>query len=202
MIDNRRLTTERHNQQDWPKAILARLTSMLQGQRDLGMVGAKLLSELVPVVNAHQGLIYQMDNGDVPRLKLLASYANDDEDGHPATVPLGAGFIGQCAADKRRILIPEIPPDTVRVGSAIFQALPKSLAVFPVMFENEIKAVIALASLHQFDDGQLMFLDQFTSSVGIVFNSIEATMQTEELLQQSQQLATELQTQKRELQQT
>ncbi|MGE5269934.1 MAG: response regulator, partial [Thiohalocapsa sp.] len=43
---------------------------------------------------------------------------------------------------------------------------------------------------------------QLTDSIGIVLNSIEATMQTEGLLKQSQQLAGELQTQQKELQQT
>ncbi len=63
MIDNLRLTTERNTEQDWLKTNLARFTGMLQGQRDLATVGKKLLSELVPLVNAHQGLIYQMDDG-------------------------------------------------------------------------------------------------------------------------------------------
>ena len=49
---------------------------------------------------------------------------------------------------------------------------------------------------------QTTFLEQLTASIGIVLNSIEATMQTEGLLKQSQQLAAELQTQQRELQQT
>ena len=61
MIDNLRLTTDRNTEQDWLKTNLARFTGMLQGQRDLATVGQMLLSELVPLVNAHQGVIYQMD---------------------------------------------------------------------------------------------------------------------------------------------
>ena len=60
MIDNLRLTTDRNTEQDWLKTNLARFTGMLQGQRDLATVGKLLLSELVPLVNAHQGVIYQM----------------------------------------------------------------------------------------------------------------------------------------------
>ena len=60
MIDNLRLTTDRNTEQDWLKTNLARFTGMLQGQRDLATVGRMLLSELAPLVNAHQGLIYQM----------------------------------------------------------------------------------------------------------------------------------------------
>jgi CheY-like chemotaxis protein/signal transduction histidine kinase len=74
--------------------------------------------------------------------------------------------------------------------------------VLPVLFEDRVKAVIELASLGAFTASQLAFLEQLTSSIGIVLNSIEATMQTEGLLKQSQQLAAELQTQQKELQQT
>jgi HAMP domain-containing protein/CheY-like chemotaxis protein/signal transduction histidine kinase len=202
MIDNLRLTTERNTEQDWLKTNLARFTGMLQGQRDLITVGKMLLSELVPLVNAHQGLIYQMDTEATPHLKMLASYANTYENGYPTQITLGEGFIGQCAVEKRRILVSNVPADAVPVGSILFQALPRSIVVFPVVFEGQIKAVLGLASLNDFAPAHLAFLEQLTASIGIVLNSIEATMQTEGLLKQSQQLAAELQAQQRELQQT
>ncbi len=80
--------------------------------------------------------------------------------------------------------------------------MPKNVIVLPVLFEDQVKAVIELASLSPFTASHLAFLEQLTASIGIVLNSIEATMQTEGLLKQSQQLATELQTQQKELQQT
>ncbi|QJR38119.1 hybrid sensor histidine kinase/response regulator [Gemmatimonas groenlandica] len=203
MIDNLRLTTERNTEEDWLKTNLARFTGMLQGQRDLSTVGALLLSELVPLVNGQQGVIYQVGTGDdATALSLLASYANAHVDGYPDRLPLGGSFLGQCAQDKRFILVTDIPVETVRIGTVFLDALPKSLVVFPVVFEGEIKAVLGLASLGDFAPAHLSFLEQLTTSIGIVLNSIEATMQTENLLKQSQQLATELQTQQRELQQT
>jgi HAMP domain-containing protein/CheY-like chemotaxis protein/signal transduction histidine kinase len=202
MITNLRLTTDRNTEQDWLKTNLARFTGMLQGQRDLVTVGKMLLSELVPLVNAHQGLIYQMDTEGLPHLKLLASYANSRDEGYPEIIDPGDGFIGQCAVDLRRILITEVPEDAVPVGSVMFRALPRSIVVLPVIFEGQIKAVLTLASLNAFAESHLALLDQLTAGIGIVLNSIEATMQTEALLKQSQQLAAELQTQQTELQQT
>ena len=202
MIGNLRLTTDRNTEQDWLKTNLARFTNMLQGQRDLVNVGKLLLSELVPLVNAHQGLIYQMDSEEKGHLNLLASYGNPAGRGYPARLPVGDGFIGQCASDKRRILVKSVPKDTVPVGSALFEAMPRSLVVFPVVFEGQLKAVVGLASLHDFAPAHLSFLEQLTDGIGILLNSIEATMQTEGLLKQSQQLAAELQSQQTELQQT
>jgi CheY-like chemotaxis protein len=202
MIRNLRLTTDQNQAEDWLKTNLARVTGMLQGQRDLATVGRMLLSELVPLVNAHQGVIYQMAGDEVPRLHMLASYGNATERAYPAQLALGEGFVGQCALDKRRILVNRVPEDAVPISAAMFQALPRSVVVFPVIFEGEIRAVLGLASLEEFEAAHLTFLDQLTASIGIVFNSIEATMQTEGLLKQSQQLASELQFRQKELQQT
>src|SRR6202043_3662950 len=98
--------------------------------------------------------------------------------------------------------ISDVPKNAVPVRSGLFEAVPKNVIVLPVLFEDRVKAVIELASLSAFTASHLAFLEQLTASIGIVLNSIEATMQTEGLLKQSQQLATELQTQQKELQQT
>jgi CheY-like chemotaxis protein/HAMP domain-containing protein len=202
MIDNLRLTTDRNTEQDWLKTNLARFTGMLQGQRDLGAVGRMLLSELTVLVNAHQGVLYRLEPGERPELRLVASFADGGQNGHRPSILLGEGLIGQCAIEKRRMLIHDLPPDAVRVGSGLFQSVPRNVIVLPILFEDEVKAVIELASLSSFTASHMAFLEQLTASIGIVLNSIEATMQTEGLLVQSQQLAAELQTQQRELQQT
>jgi CheY-like chemotaxis protein/signal transduction histidine kinase/HAMP domain-containing protein len=202
MITNLRLTTELNTEQDWLKTNLAKFTNMLQGQRDLTTVGRLLLSELSPLVNAHTGVIYQIENEDSPQLRLLASYAGDGLSPYRQVLQFGEGLAGQCATDKRPRVIADIPSDVVPVNSALLRAVPKNLVVLPVLFESQVKAVIELASLATFTTSQMTFLEQLTDSIGIVLNSIEATMQTEGLLKQSQQLAGELQAQQRELQQT
>jgi len=202
MIDNLRLTTDRNTEQDWLKTNLARFTGMLQGQRDLTTVGRMLLSELAPLVNAQQGVIYQMETEESAGMVMLSTFAGDGNDSHLRRLRVGEGLVGQCAAEKRRMLISNLPKNTISIRSGLFESIPQNVIVLPVLFEDRVKAVIELASLGSFTDLQLAFLEQLTASIGIVLNSIEATMQTEGLLKQSQQLATELQTQQKELQQT
>jgi len=202
MIDNLRLTTDRNTEQDWLKTNLARFTGMLQGQRDLTTVGRMLLSELAPLVSAQQGVIYQMGSDGSAEMTLLSAFAGDGEDGHLRRLKIGEGLVGQCAAEKQRMLISDLPPSTIAIRSGLFEATPRNVIVLPVLFEDRVKAVIELASLSNFTTSHLAFLEQLTASIGIVLNSIEATMQTEGLLKQSQQLATELQSQQKELQQT
>ncbi len=202
MIDNLRLTTDRNTEQDWLKTNLARFTGMLQGQRDLASVGRMLLSELAPLVDAQQGVIYQMESEESASMVMLSAFASDGSDGHLRRLKIGEGLVGQCAAEKRRMLIGNLPEGTIPIRSGLFEAVPRNVIVLPVLFEDRVKAVIELASLGTFTASHLAFLEQLTASIGIVLNSIEATMQTEGLLKQSQQLATELQTQQKELQQT
>ncbi len=202
MIDNLRLTTDRNNEQDWLKTNLARFTGMLQGQRDLSTVGRMLLSQLAPLVNAQQGVIYQMEGEEPGNMVLLSAFADGAEGGHSDHLRVGDGLVGQCAAEKTRMLITNIPSHAIPIRSGLFEAVPRNVIVLPVLFEDRVKAVIELASLSVFTASHLAFLEQLTSSIGIVLNSIEATMQTEGLLKQSQQLAAELQAQQTELQQT
>ena len=202
MIDNLRVTTERNQEQGWLKTNIAKFTGMLQGQRDLLTVGRMLLSELALLVGAQQGAIYQMEQGDDNKwmLRLLAGYATRPE--QPQRILVGEGLVGQCAVEKERILLTGVKADATRIASSLADARPASIVVLPVLFEGQTKAVIELASLSPFSITHLTFLEQLTQSIGVVLNTIEATMRTEGLLQQSQQLTVELQSQQKELQQT
>ncbi len=201
MISNLRETTERNREQDWLKTNLARFSGMLQGQRALNTVGEMLLSELCQLVKAYQGTIYHLSGTDEPAvLRLLSTYAHGGA--HQTELKLGEGLVGQCALEKKRILLLDVPPDFITVSSSLGEARRVSILVLPVLFEGQTKAVIELATLQPFSEVNLAFLDQLTLSIGAVFNTIEATMRTEGLLTQSQQLTVELQSRQTELQQT
>jgi HAMP domain-containing protein/CheY-like chemotaxis protein/signal transduction histidine kinase len=210
MIGTLRATTESNREQDWLKTNLAKFSDMMQGQRDLLTLGRMLLSELAPLVEAQQGLIYVVEehagrkggSADNRRLRQLAGYANADRSPTARTLRFGEGLVGQCAAQAQLILVDDVPPGTVQIESGLLNAVPRSVIVLPVLFEDQVKAVIELASLSEFTPAQRTFLEQLSGSIGIVLNTIEATMRTEHLLSQSQQLAGELQTQQNELKQT
>ena len=203
MIRNLKDTTLRNNEQDWLKTNLTKFTRMLQGQRDLLTVGKLILSELAPVVPAQQGVFYIMDTSKrEPELRLLASYACHEQSGMKASFKLGESLVGQAALEKQRILISDAPSDYIKVSSALGAGRPMNIAVLPILFEGVVKGVIELSSLERFNPTHQAFLDQLTESIGIVLNTIEANTRTENLLQQSQSLAGELQNRQEELQKT
>ena len=140
-------------------------------------------------------------NGDA-ELQLLASYAFKERKHLSNRFKAGEGLVGQCALEKERILLNDVPANYVQINSGLGEASPSNIVVLPVLFEDQVKAVIELASFQRFSDIHLNFLDQLTESIGIVLNTITATMRTEELLKQSQTLATELQTRQEELTET
>jgi signal transduction histidine kinase/DNA-binding response OmpR family regulator/HAMP domain-containing protein len=203
MIRNLRDTTQKNTETDWLKTNLAKFSRMLQGQKDLNTVGRLILSELAPVVSAQHAEFHVLSGGEeFPHLTLLASYASDGEQAHGRRIGLGEGLVGQCALEKRKILLNNPPPDYLQIASGLGHAAPRNILVLPVVFENQVKGVLELASFEGFSEVHQAFLDQLTESIGIVINTIEANTRTEDLLAQSQTLAQELQSRQEELQTT
>ena len=203
MIANLRETTQKNTEQDWLKTNLAKFTRMLQGQRDLETVSKLILSELAPLVWAQHGVFYLMDGMETdPMLKLLSTYAYRERKHLANRFHMGEGLVGQCALEKERILLTEVPDNYIKISSGLGESSPLNVVVLPVLFEGQVTAVIELASFRRFSEIHLTFFDQLTESIAIVLNTIAASMRTEELLKQSQSLAEELQAQQKELTET
>jgi signal transduction histidine kinase/CheY-like chemotaxis protein len=176
---------------------------MLQGQKDLVSVGQLILSELAPVVGVQQAEFFVLDSSEhAASLRLMASYASSGHSSHGKRVQLGEGLIGQCAVERRKILLESSASERIRITSGLISVVPHNVLVLPVIFEGQVKGVIELASSECFNPTHLAFLDQLTESIGIVINTIEANTRTEDLLKQSQSLARELQSRQEELQTT
>jgi HAMP domain-containing protein/signal transduction histidine kinase/DNA-binding response OmpR family regulator len=202
MIRNLKDTTLKNSEQDWLKTNLAKFSRMLQGQRNMLTVGRLILSELAPVVSAQHAVFYTLDTSERPQLTLLASYAYHKPNAVGERLALGEGLIGQCAQDKQKIVLANLPPDYLRISSGLGDAAPVNIIVLPILFEGQVKAVMELASFNQFNPTHQALLDQLTESIGIVLNTIEANTRTEDLLKESQSLAKELRSRQEELQQT
>ena len=200
MIRNLKEQTLKNAEQDWLKTNLARFSRMLQGERDLATVSNLIMSELAPLVDAQYGVFYVTKREeDETRLELVASYGTESHEELKREFGLREGLIGQAAADKRPMMLRNVPGDFIRIGSGLGSATPANINILPALFEDEVKAVIELASFGEFNETHQSFLDQLMESVGIVLNTIAATMRTEGLLKQSQLLTQELQARQTEL---
>ncbi|MDZ8053620.1 MAG: response regulator [Aulosira sp. ZfuVER01] len=200
MIVNLRDNQQKNGEENWLKSNLAEFSNILQGRRNLAKVTQLLLSRLAPLVGAQHGVFYVMDSGeDRSVLKLLASYAYSERKNLANQFHLGEGLVGQCALEKQRILLTQVPNDYIRVSSGLGEAPPLNIVVLPVLFEKQVTAVIELASFQRFNELQLVFLEQVSEVIGVALNAINADTLTQQLLQQSQALTEELQNQQEEL---
>src|SRR5438270_100819 len=163
MIRNLKDQTLKNSEQDWLKTNLAKFSRMLQGQRDLLTVGRMILSELAPVVSAQHAVFYILDSSkETSQLTLLASYAHKGQSALRSQLQLGECLVGQCALEKQKILLSNVPPDYIRIASGLGETAPHNIIVLPVVFEGQVKGVLELASLERFNPTHQAFLDQLT----------------------------------------
>jgi len=201
MIRNLRETTRQNTEQDWLKTNLERFTRLLGGQRDLSTVSSMILSELAPLLSAQHGVFYTLvtDEGGEPVLRYQAGYGFKERKHLASEFRLGEGLVGQCAREKERILLTDVPGDYVTINSGLGEATPLNIIVLPILFEGSVRAVVELASFNRFSATHQAFLDRLTESIGLVLNTIEANTLTENLLTQAQSQAQELQSRQEEL---
>ena len=149
MIRNLRETMRQNTEQDWLKTNLERFTRMLQGQRDLATVSNMILSELAPLVSAQHGVFYaltDLGDGGEPVLQFQAGYGYKERKHLANFFRLGEGLVGQCALEKERILLTDVPADYIQINSGLGESPPLNIIVLPILFEGSVRAVIELAS--------------------------------------------------------
>ena len=202
MIATLKETSQKNTEQDWLKTNLANFSNMMQGQRNVVSVAQAIISKLTPLVNAQHGGFFFVEPGPEkkdPVLSLVASYGFGGRRTLASSYRLKETLIGQCAFEKQRIVVSQVPEDFIYVATGLGEARPRCVVVLPVLFEGETKAVIELASFHEFSPNHLAFLDQLMDAVGVVLNMISSSMRTDELLQELKRSNAELEAQADEL---
>jgi PAS domain S-box-containing protein len=180
MIRKLRDTTRENEEQDWLKTNAARFSRLLQGQRNPATVGRLVLAELAPLIGVQHGAVYLVERDPTgARYISAASYAAPEVVDEAA---LATGLVGQCARDRQRIQLSDVPPGYIAVTSGLGSATPRSIVLQPVVIEDETRAVLELASFSELNPVHLAFLDQLAEAIGIALSSIDAGGRAEELL--------------------
>ena len=199
MVLSLRETTEANQQQGWLQTNLARIASLMQGQRDLADVAELIMDELIPMVGGQHGAFFLAEPGEArTRLRLIAGYGLDGDT--PAAVLLGHSLIGQVAKTRKPIVLEEVPGSYVRISSAIGEARPVNVMIMPIVVEDQVLGVIEAGSLWPFTQVHREFLEQLMDTIGVNVNTMIANARTDALLEQSQRLTAELQARQQELQ--
>lgn len=193
-----RIYKENIEQQNSIKTMLSELSILSQGIYDLKSLGQEYIQAIIPEVNANYGVIYlKIEKGKNSYLNKLASYANDRA---KEKIEIGEGLVGQCFQDGKAIRLSDIPDDSIRISSGLWESPPRSILILPIKLDGEVLAVIELASLHVFSDSHESFLQQTSEQLASIINRIQKQMQVKQLLDETKTLNDELQNQSEELQ--
>lgn len=199
MIEKLRSLSNAQAVLDWHRSGLNRFAVILQGQRSLDTASEIFLRELVPMLGALHGAMYVIgDEVNRDSLQLAAAYGGDRSE-LPPTVKLGEGLIGQCALERKRISLHDVPSDAFVIKTATSRVKPFEIIIVPLLFEDEVNGVFEIASMSEFTEAQLNFIDELSNWIAAMFNSIIVSTKVDVLLQESQVLNEELQAQQEEL---
>jgi methyl-accepting chemotaxis protein len=192
--------TTKNATQDWLKTGQMQLNQKITGEQEMMTLAKNVITFLTTYLNAQVGAFYMLEErkkmkeekakeelGDFDEniwLKLIASYAYTQRKGSPNEFQLGEGLVGQAALEQQSILVTDIPEDYIAIQSGLGETIPQNILVIPFLYENTVKGIIEIASLHTFTDIQLEFLEQIMPSIGIAVNTTTSRMQMQQILQQ------------------
>ncbi|WP_018665088.1 response regulator [Heyndrickxia acidiproducens] len=189
------------SEQTWMQTKLAEMATMYQNITHIHTLAERFMKKATPIMGASMGAFYlkRAENGKAAFQK-IAAYAEDRQNPGREQFSYGEGLIGQCALEKRSQLIADVPEDYALITSGLGEVKPRSLLIMPVIYEDEVLAVLELASMKKFTPIQLELFKQMLHTLGMSVNNVLSRMKVERLLKESQRMTEELQAQSEELQ--
>jgi len=186
---------------EWLQANLAEIVTKYQGVSAISKLAETFLAEMAHKTQSSFGAFYvrEMHNSDVVFVK-KAAFADAGDNVGIEQFKLGQGLIGQCALEKRVFINHDISKDYRVIGTGLGEAQPKSVFIFPIIFEDEVIAVAELATMTSYTALQQELVKQVIETFGLTVNSILGRMEIVRLLNESRAMTEELQVQSEELQ--
>lgn len=188
-------------EQNWIQSHSADIVKLYSRYVDAAGLAENFIKKLTPLMGGNLGAFYLKDESDgKPLFKKIAVYADDQGAAGRDRFAEGEGLAGQCAAEKRTIVIDEVPADFRVISTGLGEAPPKSIIMAPVMMKDEVVAVVEIASFSVFPTASQKLLENVLETLGIGITNILGRMEVERLLLESQAQTEELQAQSEELQ--
>jgi CheY-like chemotaxis protein/signal transduction histidine kinase/CHASE3 domain sensor protein len=188
---------------NWTLTGSADLIKDTQGNKPLTELTQSIINHLAAWMNAQAGALYVASENAL-HLKLVSAYAMSGHGngiGRPA-VRVGEGLAGQCAAEKKTILVDNISAEKFNTSTSFGELVPQHILAAPVIFEGTVTGVIELGSIHGFSQVQQEYLQVVIDHIAVAISSAQARERTKELLEETQRQAEELEAQQEELKQT
>ncbi|CAI8752416.1 Histidine kinase [Priestia megaterium] len=192
---------ENIEERNWLQTNIAHAVTMYQGIASVDKLAEKFLFTVSEMTGASFGAFYVREENDKGDLFVKqAAFADRKGDAGRESFLIGEGLIGQAALEKRTLVINDVPDTYQLIASGLGDVKPKSIFIVPVLFEDEVIAVIELASLHELTVLEQELISQVIETFGLTINGVIRRMEIARLLKESQAMTEELQAQSEELQ--
>lgn len=193
--------SKKQTDENWLKSNIAEILSMSQGADNLKVLSSKIVHEVSKLMDTGYCIFYctNFDSKDTlytPK----ASYGLKKNDNKTLQFKLGEGLVGQCALDKKPILVTNVPSDNIKVSVGFAEAAPLNVLLQPIVFEEDVLGIIEIASLVEFNELQKAFLEQLSARIGVIINNVRASIEIRLLLDESRKLSDRLQIEQENLQ--
>jgi signal transduction histidine kinase/DNA-binding response OmpR family regulator len=176
---------------------IAEVNDTLRGVKGISVLAQDIINKIVIALKAQIGVIYLANGND--EFSCVAGYAFNQNNPNFSVIRTGEGLVGQAILEQKCILFKEIPENYFKINSALGEILPKNIIVLPFIYNASVEAVIEIGSIYEFTERQINYLNQVASSIAIGFNSSRSRARLNELLEETQRQAEELEAQQEEL---
>jgi two-component system sensor histidine kinase/response regulator len=189
------------DEQRWVKSKASELMTALQGATSLAEFGQRLVSGLVPMLGGGVAGFY-LHEENKRRLVRIAAYGLADSARSADAFGLSDGLVGQCAQERKVVMLTELPPGYLQISSGLGAAAPVQVVVSPLLSKDTLLGVLELASFCAFGSREKILLEELLPMVAMTLEVLQRNLRTQELLAQTQEQARQLEEQTEELTQS
>ncbi|MBU4434950.1 MAG: response regulator [Alphaproteobacteria bacterium] len=182
--------------QEWLQSGQVGLSDAMMGDKSVEELAESILGFLSLYLGSQAGALFKGERGHFYRASAFGIAADADV---PVRFTVKEGLLGKVAADRRIMIVRDVPDGYLTIGSALGRDKPRHLILVPVQADDVVNAVIELGFLHPVTDRMVDLLDEAAGSIGIALRSAHYRSQLQDILEETQRQAEELQVQSEEL---
>jgi CheY-like chemotaxis protein/signal transduction histidine kinase/HAMP domain-containing protein len=203
MLAALRKNVEDNKLRNWFQQGQVNLNIAIRGLQDISQLCSKIVSFLANYIEADMGAFYLFKNDQL--LNFTAGYAfaiDDTDENFLSQFKLGQGLIGQAALDQKPVVLNQAPQNYLHIKSALGEAKPSYILVYPFVMNNKVVAVAEFAGFKNFSGKAVEFLNLVSRSICVVLENILSNTRIKNLLEESRTQTEELESNQEELRQT
>ena len=193
-LDELQLLNESTAYQNWILTGAREIRDYMSGQERVADMAASVIGMYVQFLELPAGAFHLATESGHLRCVASLGVAN--------TEVIPSSELAQTAADAGEFrIIPQVPSHYWKLSSGTGEALPGSIGLWPLYYNEQLLGVIELASFGTFEDRTKDFIENTKAAVSTAVQACKVQEQATHLLEQVQSQSEELITQQEELRQ-